>query len=164
MMASDVDMLEKRLSDGQESCQREMVFPPLVLPNDVQTIPQLAQYVDEICEAVGFDHSLVMQMNLALEEAVVNVMNYAYPADVGGDLRVDAQCSRGQLIFIITDKGIPFDPTEKEMADTTLSAEERPIGGLGIFLVDQLMDSVVYQRVDGMNVLTLSKKLDSTKR
>ena len=163
MIASHVDMMEKQLSGGQKTCQREQVFRSLSLPNDVQAVPQLAQYVDEICEALDFDMSLTMQMNLALEEAVVNVMNYAYPAEVHGDLKVDALCSEGQLKFIITDSGIPFDPTAVEKVDTSLPVEERPIGGLGIFLVDKLMDSIGYQRVGDKNILTLSKKLDCNK-
>ena len=63
--------------------------------------------------------------------------------------------------FTITDSGMPFDPTTKEDADTTLSAEDRPIGGLGIYLVRQLMDSMNYERINGKNVLTLRKKLTS---
>ncbi|MBP5712599.1 MAG: ATP-binding protein, partial [Prevotella sp.] len=64
-----------------------------------------------------------------------------------------------RLKFVISDHGTPFDPTEKEDADVTLSVEERPIGGLGIFLVRQIMDSVNYERLKGMNVLTLRKFL-----
>ena len=61
------------------------------------------------------------------------------------------------LLFIITDNGVAFDPTEKSPADTSLSATDRPIGGLGILLVSQLMDSVNYERIQGKNVLTLKK-------
>ena len=64
-----------------------------------------------------------------------------------------------ELCFVIRDKGKPFDPTAQDEADTTLSLEERPIGGLGIYLVRQLMDSINYERIDGQNVLTLRKKL-----
>ena len=67
------------------------------------------------------------------------------------------------LKFVITDNGIPFDPTQKEDADTTLSAEERPIGGLGIFLVRQIMDDVIYERKGENNILTLVKYLKPVK-
>ena len=131
----------------------------LTLPNDVQTVPQLSQFVDEVCESLGFDMSLTMQMNLALEEAVVNVMTYAYPKGHAGDVYIVAEANDVRLKFTIIDSGLPFDPTAKEEIDTTLSVEERPIGGLGIFLVRELMDSINYERIDGKNVLTLRKKL-----
>lgn len=131
----------------------------LLLQNDVNQVPQLAQFVDEVCEAVGFDAATTMKMNLAIEEAVVNVMNYAYPQDTVGDIHVEAQANDVRLKFTITDSGSPFDPTAQQEADTTLTAEERPIGGLGIHLVRQIMDSINYERIDGKNILTLRKKL-----
>ena len=124
------------------------------------TVPQLADFVDMVCEEVGMDMAVAIQMNLAMEEAVVNVMSYAYPADTVGDVTIEAVTIADQLQFTITDCGTPFDPTAKEDVDTTLSAEERPIGGLGIHLVRQLMDSITYERIDGKNVLTLRKKFD----
>ena len=66
------------------------------------------------------------------------------------------------LNFVITDSGTPFDPTSVEDADVTLGVEDRPVGGLGIFLVRQIMDTVNYERVDGHNILTLSKKIEKT--
>ena len=131
----------------------------LTLPNDVQTVPQLAEFVDIVCEAVGFDMGTAMKMNLAIEEAVVNVMNYAYPAGVKGTVNIDAKASNEWLKFVIRDSGSPFDPTAKSEVDTTLSAEERGIGGLGIHLIRQIMDSINYEREDGCNILTLIKKL-----
>ena len=101
-----------------------------------------------------------MKLNLAIEEAVVNVMNYAYPQDTVGDINIEAKGDDNQLEFIISDTGTPFDPTAKAEVDTTLSAEERPIGGLGIHLVRQIMDGVTYERKDNKNILTLKKKLN----
>ena len=135
----------------------------IVLPNDVQEVPQLAAFVDEVCEQLGFDMSATMQMNLALEEAVVNVMNYAYPAGTKGEVCIEAEAESDTLMFTIIDSGIAFDPTEKDEVDTTLSAEERQIGGLGIYLVRQLMDDVEYERRDGRNILKLTKKLTKSK-
>ena len=135
----------------------------ITLPNDVQEVPQLAAFVDEVCETVGFDMSTTMSLNLAIEEAVVNVMNYAYPEGVRGDVNIEAQADDKQLKFTISDRGIPFDPTAKGEVDTTLAAEDRPIGGLGIHLVRQIMDSINYERTDGKNVLTLIKKLEPVK-
>ena len=131
----------------------------LTLPNDVQEVPRLAAFVEDICEVAGFDMGTTMKMNLAIEEAVVNVMNYAYPSGVKGEVRIEAGVREGYVEFVISDDGIPFNPTEVEDADTTLSAEERQIGGLGIFLVKHFMDIVEYKYVDGQNVLTLRKNL-----
>lgn len=131
----------------------------LTLPNDVETIPQLNEFIHTIAETIGLDMSLTMSLNLAIEEAVVNVMDYAYPQGVKGDVTIDVAASDQWLQFIISDSGTPFDPTKKEEADTTLSVDERPIGGLGIFLVRQLMDTIQYDYVDGKNVLTLRKQL-----
>ena len=131
----------------------------ITLPNDVSEVPRLAEFVDSVCEAMDFDMGTTMQLNLAIEEAVVNVMNYAYPSGTKGDVTIEAQANEKRLKFVITDQGMPFDPTAKKEVDTTLSAEERSIGGLGIHLVRQIMDSINYERVGGTNVLTLRKKL-----
>jgi sigma-B regulation protein RsbU (phosphoserine phosphatase) len=131
----------------------------ITLDNNIEDVPQLAAFVDEVCETVGFDMSVAMSLNLAMEEAVVNVMDYAYPAGTKGKVCIEAEADDQQLSFIISDWGKPFDPTAKAEVDTTLSAEDRPIGGLGIHLVRQIMDSINYERMDGKNVLTLRKKL-----
>lgn len=133
----------------------------LTLPNDIETIPQLNEFIDTVAEEIGLDMSLTMSLNLAIEEAVVNVMEYAYLEGEQGNVDIEVSADDRWLTFIISDNGIPFDPTTQKDADTTLSAEERPIGGLGIFLVRQLMDSINYQRKDGKNILTLSKKMES---
>ena len=131
----------------------------ITLTNDIEQVPQLADFVDMVCEEVGFDPSIAIQMNLAIEEAVVNVMSYAYPVGTVGNVIIEAQANEDCLTFTIIDNGTPFDPTAKSEVDTTLSAEERPIGGLGIHLVRQLMDSINYERIDNKNILTLRKKL-----
>ena len=131
----------------------------IILQNDIQQVPLLAQFVDEVCEAAGIDMATSMKLNLAIEEAVVNVMNYAYPLGTIGDINIEVQVDNNQLEFIISDTGTPFDPTTKAEVDTTLSAEERPIGGLGIHLVRNIMDSINYERANGKNILALIKIL-----
>ena len=101
-----------------------------------------------------------MQMNLALEEAVVNVMSYAYPEGTKGYVDISVQSDNGSLVFVISDSGKPFDPTTREEVDTSLPAEQRQIGGLGIFLVRKMMDDIKYEYKDGHNILTLRKKLN----
>ena len=139
----------------EEKCLKRL----LTLPNDISTIPQLSEFIEGIGEELCLDMSVLMSLNLALEEAVVNVMDYAYPPDVQGDVTIEAIANENQLEFIISDSGIPFDPTKKEAVDTTLSAEERPIGGLGIHLVREIMDSVKYEYKDHKNILSLSKTI-----
>ena len=131
------------------------------LSNNVEEIPLLASFVDEVCEAVGFDMSTTMSLNLAIEEAVVNVMTYAYPPDTKGEVNIVAKANDERLKFVISDSGMPFDPTVKGEIDISMTAEERPIGGLGIHLVRKIMDSINYERIDGKNVLTLRKKLQA---
>jgi sigma-B regulation protein RsbU (phosphoserine phosphatase) len=131
----------------------------ITLPNDTQEVPRLAAFVDEVCEAIGFSPAVTMQMNLALEEAVVNVMKYAYPIGTHGNLTIEAQANDVRLKFTIIDSGKPFDPTVKADVDLSLSVQERPIGGLGIHIIRQIMDSINYERLDGHNVLTLRKRL-----
>lgn len=131
----------------------------LILHNDIQQIPQLAEFVETIAEEKQLDQSLAMSLNLALEEAVTNVILYAYPKGADGLVDVEAILKPHSLEFIITDSGVPFDPTAVPEADVTLSADERPIGGLGIYLVNKLMDELHYQRIDDKNVLSMKKNI-----
>jgi len=134
--------------------------PAIVMRNDIQQIPTLAEWVD----GLGVPDELNMPVNLALEEAVSNVMLYAYP-NKNGQVFVEfakTQALNSQhstLVFTVTDSGIPFDPTQQKEANITLSAEERDIGGLGIHLVRQLMDEIHYRREEDKNVLTLITKI-----
>ena len=133
--------------------------PAIVMRNDIQQIPTLAEWIDDL----KLPQALNMPINLALEEAVTNVMMYAYPGRNDGQVFVEyteAESDKGKkLIFTISDSGIPFDPTQKAEVDTSLPAEEREIGGLGIHLVRQLMDEVRYDRDEGKNILTLVKNI-----
>lgn len=131
----------------------------LTLVNQIDEICKLQEFVEEICEQAGFDMSVTMSLNLALEEAVTNVIDYAYPEGTEGNVDIVGEISGKQLKFIISDTGQPFDPTAQATADITLGVEERPIGGLGIFLVRQIMDNVIYQRQNGVNKLTLIKNI-----
>ena len=131
----------------------------LVLPCDVQEVPRLNAFVEEVCQEVGFDELTTMGIKLAVEEAVVNVMKYAYPSGLQRDVTIEASSNDVRLKFTIIDSGQPFDPTVQAEVDTTLSAGERKIGGLGIHIIRQNMDSINYERMDNLNVLTLRKKI-----
>ena len=131
----------------------------LILHNDIQQIPQLAEFIEKISEEKHLEQSLAMSLNLALEEAVTNVILYAYPEGSDGLVDVEALVRDKELEFIISDSGTPFDPTAAPEADITLGVDERKIGGLGIFLVRNIMDSVSYERKDGKNILSMHKNI-----
>ena len=131
----------------------------LILHNDIQQIPQLADFVETIATEKNLDQGTAMSLNLALEEAVTNVIQYAYPEGSDGLVDIEAVIRDNQLDFIISDSGKAFDPTAKAEVDISMGVEERPIGGLGIHLVKHIMDSVTYRREDGKNILTMIKKL-----
>ena len=131
----------------------------LILANDIAEISKLSAFIDEIGEEFSLTPDVVFNLNLVLEEAVVNVINYAYPKEEHQSIYLSAALHDDSIVFVLTDTGKEFDPTQAPEADITLSAEERPIGGLGIFLIRQIMNEVKYQRIEGKNVLTLEKKL-----
>lgn len=131
------------------------------LTNNVSQVPMLAAWVNAVGEELKLSSAAMFRLNLALEEAVVNVMNYAYPGEEGMPVFLRAESTLSEdgeerVVFTLTDEGVPFDPTKEAMPDVTLSAEERQIGGLGIFLVEQLMETVVYRRSEKRNVLTMT--------
>ena len=131
----------------------------LTMKNDVSELKNLHAFLKSVAETLGLDASTTRNIRLAVEEAVVNVMDYAYPAGTEGDITLKALSNNKYLKLSIIDSGMAFDPTEAARADTTLSAEDRPIGGLGIFLVRELMDTINYERIGGKNILTMKKKL-----
>lgn len=131
----------------------------LLIKNDVHEVTKFSMFMKSVMEKLNIEKSLARQLRLAVEEAVVNVIDYAYPAGQEGDIEVRILSDGETLKTIIIDSGVAFDPTAKEKADTSLSAEDRQIGGLGILLVRELMDSINYERTDGLNILTLIKKL-----
>ena len=132
----------------------------LTLNNDIRQVPKLNAFTDSVAEKLHLDNSLAYQLRLATEEAVVNVMKYAYPVETQGEITISVMSDGHRLKMIIVDNGIPFDPTMIEKTDTSLSAEERPLGGLGFLLVRELMDTINYERENNQNILTLIKIID----
>ena len=117
-------------------------------------------FVREELEKQECSMKIMMQIEIAVEEIYVNIVHYAYNPSVGkATVRCEVTDNPMQVIIQFLDSGIPFDPLAKEDADITLSAEERDIGGLGIFMVKQSMDEVNYEYKEGKNVLTIRKVL-----
>lgn len=122
---------------------------------------QIEQIIDQIMtapEVVSVPEEMLFTLRLAVEELVANVVNYAY-SNEEGNLEVDINVKDNQLSITFIDHGVPFNPLVQNDPDITLSAEDREIGGLGIFLVKQVMDSVEYYFVDGKNHTVIRKKL-----
>ena len=155
--SDDLTMLAVRYMPRQfESILTETI----TLKNNVSDVPRLCSFLDSVYAKMNIEPSLAKKLRLAVEEAVVNVMEYAYSASRVGSIEVRVMTDGHLLKVMIIDMGAPFDPTTIAKVDTSLSAKERKIGGLGIFLVREIMDSINYERVDDRNVLTLTKKLE----
>ena len=131
----------------------------LLIKNDVHEVSKLSAFIKSVMEQLNIEKTLARRLRLAVEEAVVNVIDYAYPARQVGDIEIRMMCDNETLKTVIIDSGVAFDPTAMQRADTSLSVEDRQIGGLGLLLVRELMDSINYERADGQNFLTLMKKL-----
>ena len=131
----------------------------LILHNDIRQIPQLAGFIETVAQDARLDKSLAMSLNLALEEAVTNVIMYAYPQGSDGLVDIEAVIRKDSIDFMVIDSGKPFDPTSVPDANIESALEDRPIGGLGIFLVRNIMDTVKYERKEGKNLLSMTKRI-----
>jgi anti-sigma regulatory factor (Ser/Thr protein kinase) len=130
------------------------------LPAKLESIPILTDAVNEILEEHDCSMKAQMQLDIAIDEIFANIAHYAYAPGTGdATVRLEffGEPLSARLTFI--DSGVPFDPLERTEPDVTLSAEERQIGGLGIFLVKKTMDAMRYERRDGQNVLVLEKRI-----
>ncbi len=116
-------------------------------------------FLEEQMDLAELPMKISMQVSVAFEEMYVNVCHYAYP-DGDGTVLVRIVAEDGVLKITLDDTGLPYDPLKKEDPDITLSAEERNIGGLGIFIVRKTMDDMQYEYKDGHNILTILKKYE----
>ena len=127
---------------------------------DTQMLDTVQDFIHDTLEKAGIDADIkaLTQLDVAVEEIFVNIANYAYAPD-SGDATSEADVSDGSVLTIkFIDSGKAFDPLAAEDPDVTLGAEERGIGGLGIFLTKKFMDKVEYERKNNQNILTLVKK------
>jgi anti-sigma regulatory factor (Ser/Thr protein kinase) len=129
-------------------------------PATTEALNDAMAFVDETLEEAGCSMKVQMQIDIAVEEIFVNIAHYAYtPATGDAVVRVELQEDPRAVAITFEDSGVPYDPLAKEDPDVTLTAEERQIGGLGIFMVKKSMDEVKYRHEDGKNILTLVKCL-----
>ena len=132
----------------------------LTLDATVENIPVVTDFVNEQMDALGCSVKVQMQIDVAIDELFSNIARYAYNPDVGpATVRVELTEEPLSVVVTFVDNGVPYDPLKEGDPDTTLSAEEREIGGLGVYMVKKSMDAVAYEYKDGQNVLKITKKL-----
>ena len=123
----------------------------------LESIPRVTELVDELLDGAGCPARKRLQVDIAVDELFSNIARYAYDgADGGVRVRVEAEPGEARVTF--ADRGKPFDPLAREDPDVTLTAQERGIGGLGIFMVKKSMDEMRYERADGENRLTIVQR------
>lgn len=133
----------------------------LDLKTDLSEIPRLAAAVESHAEGQSWPMDATFKINLALEELVTNVISYGFADAEAGVIDVSIDEADGAIRIVLTDNGRPFDPlTQATDPDLEAGVEERQIGGLGIHLVKEMMDSVDYERRDGFNQVRLTKRID----
>ena len=130
----------------------------LTIKADISLLDQVLSFADGILEQNNCPLKVQTQIDVAIEEIFVNIAHYAYPEGEGNaviEIEADKDAKKVRIVF--EDGGIPYNPLEKEDPDISLSSEDRPIGGLGIFLVKKTMDDMSYEYKDGKNRLTIIK-------
>ncbi|MEG0839022.1 MAG: SpoIIE family protein phosphatase [Hydrogenoanaerobacterium sp.] len=128
----------------------------LKLPPSLEAMEKVTAFVEQRMEEAGVPMKIVAQMNIAVDEIFSNIARYSGATDA----TVGVKVSNGSLTLRFADNGLPYDPTETALPDTTLSAEERGIGGLGLLMVRKFMDTLEYHYHDGLNILTLKKQMN----
>jgi serine/threonine-protein kinase RsbW len=133
----------------------------LFVENQIDELTRVAAFIEELGEEWGFPLQLVISLNLVLEEALTNIILYGFEDESKHSIEVNFRKSADDLTITIIDDGKEYDPTLKEDPDIMLPVEERPVGGLGIFLIKKIMNSVEYRRIENKNYLILIKSLKS---
>ncbi|MBE7057930.1 MAG: ATP-binding protein [Ruminococcaceae bacterium] len=128
----------------------------------VENIKTVTDFVNEQLEAFDCPIKVQMQIDIAIDELFGNIAHYAYNLS-DGNVTVKVEFTENPLAVLITfiDEGIPYDPTKQTEPDITLSADERQIGGLGIYMVKKLMDEIMYEYKNGQNILSVKKILNA---
>ena len=132
----------------------------LRIKNQMAELEKVNQFIEEISEELGLSMELTMNLNLVVEEMVVNVISYAYPEGSDAEIELLAKSDGKELTLVLSDQGREFDPTMKESANMNANPAERDLGGMGIFIVKNIMNKVTYQRLEGRNLLTMIKSIN----
>ena len=129
----------------------------LSLVNDLKEIGTAAEKIDAFCEAQGLPPQIAYAINLSIDEILTNTISYGYDDDAEHLIELSFRVEDETLVVVIVDDGRPFDSSLSREPDVEATLEERALGGLGLFLVQQMMDDVAYKRSDDRNVITLTK-------
>ena len=129
----------------------------LSLVNDLREIGAAAEKVDAFCEAQGIAAPVAYAVNLSIDEILTNTISYGYDDDAEHRIDLTFRVDGETLVVTIVDDGRPFDSSAEREPDFDATIEERALGGLGLFLVQQMMDEMSYERRDDRNVITLRK-------
>ncbi len=133
----------------------------LKLYNKISELETIQLCLDELVEKWNVPAALGMTLNLVIEEAFTNVVNYAYDDSDEHSIEVVFEMQSKILSISLIDDGIAYDPTQNATPDLSLSVEERSIGGLGVYLIKSMMDEVAYERKAGKNILLMRKRIES---
>ncbi len=128
-----------------------------LFPAEIEFLPDLVAFLEEALEKSGAGPKEIFDIELATDEIFTNIASYAYGKEKG-EVEVTIRSDEHSITITLTDSGAPFNPLSLPSPDTTLGIDERKIGGLGIYLVRELMDNVTYLRENGRNILTIVKR------
>ena len=132
----------------------------LTIDATLENIPAVTAFIDTLLEKLDCPRKAQMQINIAIDELFSNIAQYAYDPETGpATVRVEVQEEPLAVIITFIDRGKPYDPLSLRDPDVTLPAEERDLGGLGVFLVKKTMDDVSYEYRDGQNILRIRKNI-----
>ena len=131
----------------------------IALASELREIAGAAAQIDAFCEEKDLSPEIAYAVNLSIDEILTNTISYGYQDDEPHRIEIVVRLEGESLVVVIVDDSAPFDLSATPEADLDASLEEREIGGLGLFLVHQMMDKVEYERVDGRNVVTLTKSM-----
>lgn len=132
----------------------------LTIDAAVENIAEVTAFVDSELEALDCPMKVQMQIDIAIDELFGNIAHYAYHPEVGpATVRVEVLENPLSVVITFIDNGVPYDPLKTKEPDITLSAEERMIGGLGIYMVKKTMDDIAYEYREGQNILRIKKSI-----
>lgn len=131
----------------------------ILIQNRTEEMNRISAFIEEVIADYKIEPTVAFMVSLAVDEAIANCVMYAYEDKEEGPIGLTTSLSDDTILISVTDNGREFDPTKVPDADTSLSAEDRQIGGLGIYIIRQSMDSMAYRRENGQNILTLTKKI-----
>ena len=131
----------------------------IVIPAKADKLQEVLDFVSDVLDSKAVDMGLTTKIQIAVEEIFINISSYAY-GDSAGEAIINIDVDEAKRLVKITfaDEGVPYDPLEKPDPDINLAASERPIGGLGIFMVKKMMTDVSYEYTEGQNRLTITKE------